>query len=313
LWAQGPLWSLYLENDMLIGTDRHYTGGLKVSRLSADQRHFSDESGLAARLSGSLPGIHQRGYLKNIGISFAQQVYTPEDVNATHLIESDRPYAGWSYLSFFYMSRNLEDFRSLALRVGMVGPSSGAEAVQTGMHKAFGSKAINGWDHQLKDELGANIHYERRHRLAQMRFNDHWYADVIPSVSLALGNVHTHLAGGAIMRLGYSHLDGFGPSLIGAGSGEPSAGLQPNGSKWSGSFFLGANYRWVGRNIFLDGNTHRESHSVDKKRFVWVHGLGFSLSYGPWQVSFLRANSSREFEGQREPGWFDSLMIARRF
>jgi len=89
----------------------------------------------------------------------------------------------------------------------------------------------------------------------------------------ALGNVDTHAAGAALLRLGYALPRSFDTQsgdrrllLPGAAAGpaEPS----------SVYVFAGLEGRLVLQNIFLDGNTFRSSHSVSKEELVGVPSLG---------------------------------------
>lgn len=58
---------------------------------------------------------------------------------------------------------------------------------------------------------------------------------------------------------------------------------------------------WGLRDITLDGNTFKSSHSVDKTPFVFEAGYGFVARYF----------RTREFEGQRERPIYGSFTISR--
>jgi len=57
----------------------------------------------------------------------------------------------------------------------------------------------------------------------------------------------------------------------------------------------------MARNIFLDGNTFRDCHSVDKKEFVTDLQLGVAWHFKDMRISFVQMFRSREFEGQPDP------------
>ncbi len=48
------------------------------------------------------------------------------------------------------------------IQIGMVGPSSLAEDAQKFIHKVRDLQRPNGWDNQLKDELGLALAFERK-------------------------------------------------------------------------------------------------------------------------------------------------------
>ena len=69
--------------------------------------------------------------------------------------------------------------------------------------------------------------------------------------------------------------------------------------------------RWVVRDITLDGNTFRNSHSVDKRPFVGDIGYGVAVMRGKWKFALARYHRTREFDGQKETPVFGSFTISR--
>ena len=67
------------------------------------------------------------------------------------------------------------------------------------------------------------------------------------------------------------------------------------------------------RNIFLDGNSFKNSPSVDKKPLVHDANAGISLTFGKTQLAYTLNWRSKEFDGQDEESLFGALSIARRF
>ncbi len=65
------------------------------------------------------------------------------------------------------------------------------------------------------------------------------------------------------------------------------------------------------RDITLDGNTFRNSHSVDKRHVVGTAGYGLAVMRGRWKFALARYHSTREFDGQREAPVFGSFTISR--
>ncbi len=69
----------------------------------------------------------------------------------------------------------------------------------------------------------------------------------------------------------------------------------------------------MARDIFLDGNTFRDSPSVDKKYFVGDAFYGLGVIHGRWQLTYTEAVRSREFRGQKDENYFGSIMLSRTF
>jgi hypothetical protein len=129
-----------------------------------------------------------------------------------------------------------------------------------------------------------------------------------PHGSVAFGNVFTYGGVGGTVRLGQGLDRDFGPPRI-----QPA----PPGSGWfvpSGGFnwylFAGVDGRWLLRNIFLDGNTFRDSHSVTKKPLVGDFQFGIAAAALGVRGGLVYVMRSREFEGQKEPDHFGSITIS---
>ena len=65
--------------------------------------------------------------------------------------------------------------------------------------------------------------------------------------------------------------------------------------------FTHINGRYVLRDIFLDGNTFEDSHSVDKKNFVASSTAGLILEFRNFELGYTYTVTSEQFEGQDGP------------
>ena len=78
--------------------------------------------------------------------------------------------------------------------------------------------------------------------------------------------------------------------------------------EWGIFAFGTAEGRLVAYNIFLDGNTYCDSHSVDSKAFVADFTYGVALTTDDrCQFSYANAFRSREFDGQDHWSRFGSI------
>lgn len=295
--------TFYLENDYFGGTDRHYTNGLKLSWLSSDLGDWR-QSGWRQRFAEALPFVNRPDGQKNLGFAFGQNIYTPQDQDAFVPDPTDRPYAGWSYLEFTFLSKTERISDTLAIQVGLVGRHSYAQDAQRVVHKWINNSQPNGWDYQLKDELGVNVIYERRWRLYGRAFGNALGADLVPHAGFSLGNVQTYANTGASVRLGFNLPSDFGVQLIRPGGAGGNAPLDDNdprinvNGRWSLFVFASGDGRAVARDIFLDGNTFKDSPSVDKRPFVADLSYGVGINIGNCQLTFTQVFRTREFETQ---------------
>ena len=323
--AEGPTYfNLILENNSTIGSsDKHYTHGTLVSYLSSeiDPQQPSLYRWLSESLS-FLPVFQHQG-TRSRAHWFAeagQSIFTPENKDLSDPDPNDRPYAGWLYASFGYLrdtdSRVLD---YLQLTVGVVGPHAYGEETQDTFHDIFGvgHGDIQGWDHQLHDEPGFVVSIGRKWRESRP-IGAGFSADIIPQVNASLGNVFTYGAVGALLRIGRNTGFDYGPPRIMPGlSGTnyfDTSYLSGTDSGWGWYLFVGGEARVVAHNIFLDGNTFRDSSEVDKNVLVGDVQIGLAVAIGTAaRLTFSYIWRSEEFETQRGADKFGSVNFALRF
>ena len=81
-----------------------------------------------------------------------------------------------------------------------------------------------------------------------------------------------------------------------------------NNNSWY--FFAGIEGRAVVRNIFLDGNTFVDSHSVDKKPFVADFQYGLVYQLGDFRFSVSNMVRTKEFTTQKDETKFGAINIS---
>jgi lipid A 3-O-deacylase len=302
--------TLQLENDRFSDTDRHYTHGSRLSWVSAKD----DIPKWAAQVMSWVtpPGMPDNKRSKHrIGYVFGQDIFTPEDISREDLIIDDRPYAGWVYAGLSLHAETDTRLDTVELDVGLVGPESFAEDVQTIVHDIINVQRPNGWDNQLKNEPGLVVIFDRRWRLRALRHKTLLEWDVIPAVGASLGNVRTHASLGGIVRIGQSLPLDFGPAQIRPSLSAPPAFDAPKSFGWY--VFGGAEARAVLWNVFLDGNTFTESHDVSKKPVVGSFTVGATAAYGRARITFSHVFRTKEYDGQGKPDQFGTVSLSFNF
>lgn len=313
-----PVLTVYFENDIVSGTDEHYTNGLKISGLSADLVDWG-QVGWRKTFVDRLPFVNRPGGQKNIGLGFGQNIYTPRDTLAVVPDPKDRPYGGWSYLELAFVSKTQAISDTIAFQAGLIGPHSLAEDTQRLVHNFTDSPRPRGWDYQLRDEVGVNVAYERRWRMYARSLYQTIGIDLVPHAGASLGTVQTYANAGGTVRFGYNLPSDFGVQLARPGSvgGTPTDDLDPRVAldrNFSVFAFGAADGRAVARDIFLDGNTFRESRSVDKEPFVADLSAGIGVIAGRWQLTYTQVWRTREFETQRSAfNNFGSVTLSRAY
>jgi lipid A 3-O-deacylase len=317
---QTGFFSITEENDSLSNpfgphTDRHYTQGLKICLFGGDD--FATNA--TARLNDLVPAWGYQPTNGDLGlILLGQNIYTPNDLTNPAAIPTDRPYAGWLYTGAIYQRRgeyapNLATAENFEINLGVVGPDSIAQAAQQTVHRwTFPNDVPRGWDHQIKNEPGLVLKYERLWRLSPTT-NTMQYVDVIPRIGGDLGNVFTFATGGAMMRLGCNLPSDFGPQIIDS-PGSVNGGLTRQTPWFFGYAFGALDGRAVGHDITLDGNSFENSASIPKNILVADVSWGVALQiFRHVEITYTHIIRTEEFRGQDGNDVFGSLTIKGKF
>ncbi|MCZ6671520.1 MAG: lipid A deacylase LpxR family protein [Verrucomicrobia bacterium] len=312
--------SLYFENDMFASTDQQYTNGTKISWVSPDVAEYVHTSFpyLTEYIDREVKFL-SRGYdHKNLAFSIGQNMYTPEDIATTELLEDDRPYAAWLYIGtgFHAKSHRVQD--TLEIQLGVIGPAALGKEIQDLVHELRGIPKANGWHNQLQNELGLNLVGERRVRLEPDNTGHGWETDAIASGGIVLGNVSTYVNLGIEGRVGYNLPQDFGTTHIRPG-GETNIPFLDERNRFESYrgeqdygvlFFASVEGRAIARDIFLDGNTFRSSHSVSKEPLVADFAAGIKFKIRSFKVSYSQVRRTKQFKMQPEAHTFGSLMVS---
>lgn len=315
--AAGGNYTLQFENDRIADTDRHYTTGMRLNWVSDSKSPGASPQWARNVLNFVYRQVNSQ-VEGRIGLALGQNIFTPEDTAARHLVTGDRPYAGWLYGGISAHAEARRTFAGIALQtldtveidVDVVGPVALAEQVQNNFHDLIGVSRSNGWDHQLENEPGVLFIDERRWRPQPLGLGA-VDADIIPHVGASLGNVMTLANAGATLRLGQDLGVDYGPPHV--RSTLSGLAAVAGGTRFAWYLFAGAEGRFVARNIFHDGNTFASSHSVDKKPFVVDVQTGAAIIVHDVRLAFTHVFRTREFDGQRRGDRYGAVSLSAEF
>jgi hypothetical protein len=292
-----PVYSIVVENDWFGGTDERYTSGIKHQWLSAE--------GKGERIARLVLRAGE-GDVVRYGVGAGQSIFVPENISVAAPLPDQRPYAGWLYLE----AQSVVERRSgatdiLKFAAGVVGPASLAEDAQRTLHRTFNFVDPAGWDNQLRNEPGLLISFDRQWRTA---LNDRF--ELRPHAGASVGNVLTEARAGAIIRIGSDlKADGL-PARV--GPARPASGAHgAQGFSWQ--VYAGGQARAVAQNIFLDGNTFRDSLSVDKEPIVGELETGFAIRVGRVSVGYNHVWRTREYETESGGQDFGAVTVSAAF
>ncbi len=295
------------------GSDNAYTNGFRFSYIWSNKTIpnwanviFLKSKYLQEELKNSKT---------NFGLSIAQQIFTPNDIQDANLIVNDRPYAAWLYLGFTASFKTEGLRHSIEVDVGVIGPEAAGEAVQNGFHSTVGIKKAQGWKYQLKTEPTLQINYQARRKYFELKNSmADKYFDIIPYYGFALGNVSDTIHIGGLLRIGYKLPDDFGPSRISSSDGVDFVLPTQKNSLISSIYgFTGARLIGVGRNIFLDGNSFQKSQSVTRQLLVAETEIGTGVLLQDWTVIWRFVSRSPEFYEKNQYNSFASVSLFYAF
>jgi hypothetical protein len=287
--------------------DRHYTHGIKLTYLAP-----SDYFPQTVAWLNRLPAWGLEHPVGQVGFVTGQNMYTPEDILDPNPIHNDRPYAGWLYVGALFqrhgqVSEHMAVMENFEINLGIVGPDSYADDTQRIIHQwRFPEDIPQGWGNQIHDEPGLVLKYARLWRWSPTE-RVAKYFDLLPRTGFELGNVNTFATAGASFRIGYNLPEDFGVQIIDSPASVNGVQSQ-HSSGFSAYAFGGLDGRAVLQDIALDGNTFRQSASVDKYPFVSDIIWGFAVQpCRHLELSFTHVTRSAQFRGQQGKDIFGSL------
>lgn len=296
-----------LENDLVSNQDDNYTNGIRLAYLSPE----SNLPGWIDRAADALPLFAEGGH-RRWSFELGQSMYSPGDITLNTPQPDDRPYAGWLYTGFGLVSDTGARLDNLQLKLGMVGPASGAAEAQALIHRLIKSPRPRGWRDQLKNEPGVVLSYERKWRgIYRFKSIVGLEADITPAIGGSIGNVFTNASAGAVIRIGGDLPSDYGPPLIQPSL--PGSDFFVPSRTFGWYFFGGFEGRAVARDIFLDGNSFQDSPRVSKKPFVGGLSAGVAITFQTVRVAYTHVLRTEEFSEQKRPDDYGALTLSLRF
>jgi len=302
--------SFSAENDLFGGgQDENYTSGVRLT-------YFDVETPMPPIIDTLAEAIPTFDINKTTSTFFTlgQNIYTPRDITIAGNQDNDRPWAGWLYGSVGLATVTKNHLDELEFTLGVVGPESLAEQTQKFVHENItASPTPEGWDNQLKTEIGGIISWRRRWPVWYAKNIGDFRIRVEPDINVSLGNVYTYAGTGAAVTFGPSkdHVQDTPPRVRPAMAGTGFFDTPDNKLSWY--LFAGLDGRAMARNIFLDGNTFKDSHSVDKNHLVADGNVGAAITYDDYRLSYTLNYRTKEFEGQDDASVFGSVSLSTRF
>jgi lipid A 3-O-deacylase len=271
--ADPVYWYLEIDNDVVFSTDRWYTSGVRLARLSRD-----------------------------IEWGFSQEVYTP-DTRHTVPGTPDRAPSARLMVSVSRHFRGASAYQTVGIAAGVRGPAALGRQVTEAVHRIIPAPEVD-WSRQLPNEYDVQVVWARTQRSdAQSPLGD----GLKLHFGTVLGNqvLFGHL--GAEYRIGTAGSRGLSSPLLRFAPTPPltDGGAPPAG--WSA--YAGASVRGVARNQLLTRDYDPTMPDLEAHRAVGRIATGVTYAAKWGSVHFGIAQETREFAGQHASPRFGSLTL----
>lgn len=294
---------LQIENDVfssaLTGekSDKNYSNGVKIIK------------GIRARRLKEK--FAEMGMEKvEVSLVLGHLLYNPEDKKSEEFQADQRRYAGVLYggLKLNIYDNAQEYFtgaHEVELDLGVVGPSAQAEGLQQFTHKVSGSTEVNGWDHQLEDELFVRLSYLRR----QMLLTDNEYYQLIGTLGASLSNIQSYARAGLYVNIAI--FGELSQEYLSSNVIHPSQGGQKRVKKHNLGITFGTELRAKFHDYLVEGNSS-ETKGLEMEPLVFDLYTKLTYAYkDKWSAGLILILRSEEYEGQGESSVLGGLVIER--
>ena len=294
--------SIAWENDAIIDDDGGYTNGFVYSwGRSIDEK---TRPLWVEKTSQWLPYPEIPSYREAVNYQIAHGIFTPSDIKTPVLIEDDRPYAGLLLASMNHYRFNADTAVHYEYVLGAVGPVTGAEQIQRFVHELIGTNIPQGWDNQLENEPLIRLGYEQLWRVHEMQLGESLEYDLLFAGDIRAGNLSSDVGAGLSLRLGMGLANSFPMAWLTPGRRLPALGGSTDG-QWNIFATLYGNY--VFNDITIDGNTFKDSHSLELRHAQGRYVVGANYFFQNWTVSFSVQESTASFENSKENTFFSTI------
>jgi hypothetical protein len=283
------------ENDSFLGTgqDRYYTNGLFISFRSAINQKDTTK-------------FRKKIWELNIG----QQIFNAQTGAVPNITFVDRPFAGYLYagasLAFFAEKENSS---KISLQVGTIGPSALGEEAQNFIHDTFGFYDINGWQYQVKNEIGVNLKLNSHTLLIRSKDKK---TDFSMPLEARIGTTYTGLKYGVLFRAGL--LNPLYHSV--ATNSNVSTYQEANVNEKEFYFFAKPSLDLVIYDATFKGGLFREDKGAvtyESNLLVFSQEVGVAYAKNRWTADFSLIFKSKESKAMVNAHKYGSVNLYYRF
>ena len=293
--------SLYLDNDVMTGSDNDYTGGFAVAFNGEDAReHPISIDGLLSQTNHAL-GVEEtfnHDLIRHI-CEAGLAAFTPTDITTEEPIENDRPYSSLVYISNTKLLLSPDRKQSLmtTLSIGALGLGATGD-IQNAIHGVIGSERAEGWDNQISEGGEPTAKYSATYQRYWDTGLDSLQAT--SAAGLSLGYITEAFVGSSI-RTGAISTPPWSFNVFTSNYGEKANVTLPVPEKANAFYIVaGAKMKVRGYNAFLQGQFRDSevSYSASEIRRLVAEGwIGIASEFsGGFRLNFILRKQTSELK-----------------
>lgn len=289
-----------LDNDVFVGKDNGYTNGVYFSLIDTpNDKTLPTASFWVSPLVWSFPDNSPRATVNSY--SFSQALLSPSDITISNPGPNELPYSALLSFTNTFISIDKDIADAASTQIGIIGPWALGKPTQKQVHKLVGADDPKGWDTQLENEIAFQLTRARAWRSWASEDNR---IDIVTQAELNLGTINSSIKAGAQIRLGEALSKSYATTLLSA-----SRTANPIATRSHWFVYAGLELGYVFNQIFADGNTFRNSRSIDYDPEMLGATLGITKAWQNWSLSFAIVDNNLIEKGQQE----DALENLTRF
>jgi len=194
------------DNDGIFRVDQDYTNGIFTSYTSTVINTPSILMPLSLSTKSALA-------LDKVEFTIGHKIWTPSDIKSTKPVANDRPYAGYFYTEFNFLSLNSQQAQRVNLTLGVTGKYSFADKAQTLVHSITASEEPNGWEYQIADEVVGGIGYLTHFNLSRHAVDTAEF-EIANITEVNIGGFRSDVSTGIMLRWGMDLSENMGAANI---------------------------------------------------------------------------------------------------
>jgi hypothetical protein len=276
--------SITLDNDIFDNRDYYFTNGLSIELVAP----FMDRSPVRYILPGS-----KGADIDQNGISITQNIYTPTNPDTTIILQDDHPFSSFLVAGQFRDNYNLKKKLRIRsdFRIGVLGPSSMGQQVQTSIHEI---RPV-GWQNQVNNDIVIDYAV-----LVEKGIISNSYFELNVMGKANIGTLYNKIGGGLNLRAGNFMPVFKGPFSIFENK-NPGGRVQ----FW---MFAKSQFDLVGYDATLQGGmfTNGNIYVIDPQnlsRFVFRASMGFAFYYNNIGLEYEHYYETPRFTNAYHFGW----------